>query len=55
MDPLFAVLYLAGLACFALALRNVPRSETLRRGYLYAAAGSALFMAVFAYGLIDRV
>jgi len=55
MEPLFAILYLAGLACFALALRNFPRSETARRGYVYAAAGSAMFMAVFVHSLIGRL
>lgn len=46
METLNAVLYLTGLACFVLALRQLPRAATTRRGTINALSGCAIFASL---------
>ncbi|HYH37150.1 MAG TPA: hypothetical protein VD860_02920 [Azospirillum sp.] len=52
MHATLALLYVGGLTGAALSLRATARTETARRGYLYAAASGALFTTLLAVGLI---
>lgn len=51
MHVFLALLYVGGLVGSALTLRALTRAETARRGYVYAAASSAMLIAVLAFGM----
>jgi len=51
MAPVFAALYVAGLACFALALRALRWAKTAWSGCADATAGSVLFAWLLTMGV----